>query len=254
MNNTVLKSEIKDQVLYLTLNHPSTNTLTLDIMSQFEQIFSDFDLVSDAMPRLIIIRSALHNCFSYGVDPKSFLASDMDGRREIFQTLGKMVYAMQRTGIPVLSVVNGPAFAGGAVLALLADFVFVHESKGVIAFSEPKVNLPIPGFLQRLISRKMHGDAALKAWLMGKNFTANQLIHLGAISESYESEEDLQVKLDSYISKVKRLNGKVLRYSLLESKQELHDEFQFFQDRFDKFAEFLTDEYLGAALKHLKGD
>lgn len=247
--------QITDQGVFtsIALNQPPMNCLTSDFMQEIMATLGDLQRRPAASkPRVIILRSAISGVFSYGMDPQYFLKSNMDGRKRLFQVLAEMLDAFYRLGIPVVADISGPALAGGAVLALIADFTTIGKETGKISFSETKVGLPVPPIVQDLVRYKVNPSACLDVFLIGKNYDADAALRIGMVNHVHSNDQERDQFIKDICSRFERLAPEVVARTLLDAKSHLlAGKAEFLRSMESQFVPFLSDEFLGKGLKAL---
>lgn len=242
--------EIHNGVAKILLNHPKNNTLTIELMEGLISIINNMSSAPTGVrPKVIILGSALADQFSQGIDPMAIINGNMDDRKKIFMTLGDLVEAFWYSYIPIIVDVNGPAIAGGAVLALLGDFIVMDVQKSKICFSEVKVGLPVPGFVQRLVQKKTSPAYWTEILLLGKNVDAVEAMRIGIANGIYATPEERTALITQYVGKITRLAPAVLSETLRQSRQSELVWLKVFRDDMASFSLFLTDDFVVGALK-----
>jgi enoyl-CoA hydratase/carnithine racemase len=181
------------------------------------------------------------------LDPQAILRADLRGRLGVFQALGDLVEAFWFGGVPLVCDISGPAVAGGAVLAALADFAVI-DAKAKICFSEVKVGLPLPGFIQRLIRSKVNAAAWNEVMLLGKNVDAAEALSIGFANAVYTTPSERDELLGGLVGRIGRVAPAVLAQTLKAARADDRRLFDAFRAEQGDFLEFLTDEYLGKGL------
>jgi enoyl-CoA hydratase/carnithine racemase len=234
-------------------NHSPSNCLTPDIMEDLIGILSTLKLRDHSeRPRAVVFRSGLNGVFSHGMDPKYFVMSDLEERKRIFVSLAHLMEAFYKFGIPVIADINGPALAGGAVLALLADFATISASSGKICFSETKVGLPVPEVIQDLIRFKVSASACLEAVVLGKNYDAASAFGVGMVNHVYHNDAERDQYINDMCARFARVSPEVIAATINDSKRwMLAGKEKFLDSMDDVFVPFLTDQFLGKGLKAL---
>jgi enoyl-CoA hydratase/carnithine racemase len=242
--------EVQDGVAKILLNNPANNTLTIELMEGLSAVVRNMAAApAGVRPRVIILGSAVRGQFSQGIDPAAVVKGDLAYRKKIFLTLGDLVESLWFSYIPVIADVNGPAIAGGAVLAMLADFILMDTSASKICFSEVKVGLPVPGFVQRLVQVKTSPANWTELILLGKNINATDAQRMGIANGTYRDDEERQTHLNQYVSKILRLSPAVLAETLRQTRMGEQKHLEMFRADIGSFAQFLADEFCGNALK-----
>jgi cyclohexa-1,5-dienecarbonyl-CoA hydratase len=131
-------------------------------------------------------------------------------QRRVFQLLdafhGAFV-AMLDTSKPLLVVVNGPAFGGGAELAALADLVIATPRA---RFAQPEIKLGVfPPLAAAVLPYILGPKQALELVLTGETITAERARDIGLVNWLVP-EDELQKKVDDVIAKVTAQSGPVL--------------------------------------------
>jgi enoyl-CoA hydratase/carnithine racemase len=248
--------EMSGPVARLVLKNAPLNTLDVPSMQEMTADLRRLTVLPAAeRPRALVITSGVAGQFSQGVDPQAVLATDVYGRKQIFVALGDLVEALWFSLIPILADVSGPALAGGAVLATLADFALIDSHAGKICFSEVKVGLPLPLFVQRLIMRKTNPSSWNEVMLLGKNVDAPEAVRIGMANAAYGSQEERAELTTSFLGRITRLPPAALTETLRQSRAAERELLRSFKADLGAFADFLTDDYLGKGLRAvLKGE
>lgn len=242
--------ERQGPVARVVLKNPPLNTLDVPLMNELAVAFKALAAEPvDKRPRAILLGSGTSGHFSSGIDPRAVLEADVYGRKNVFLALGALVEAIWFCHIPVVCDINGPALAGGAVLATLGDFALIDGNAGKICFSEVKVGLPVPYFVQRLIMSKTNPSAWNEIILLGKNIDANEALRLGFANAVYSSETEREEAVASLVGRIVRLPPAVLSHTLHEKRSPERAWLAEFHGGLAAFSDFLTDDFLGKGLK-----
>jgi enoyl-CoA hydratase len=238
-------------VLRIDLDSPPANVLTVPLMNRLGSVVSAASFEPwGTRPRALVLGSAVSGQFSQGIDPKAVVAANVDGRRGIFMALADVVEALWCSYIPLVIDVSGPAIAGGAVLASLADFALIDAAAGKFCWSEPKVGLPLPGFAQWLGARKLAPGSRSDVLLLGKNLDAAESVRLGLAQTAYGNAAERDAALTLLLGKITRLSPEALAQSLKEDRQTGEGRELLCRFRTDvvAFTDFLTDAAVSRGL------
>jgi len=242
--------EHQDGIAKIHLNHPKHNTLTIDLLTGLTGVINNMSAAPCGVrPRVIVIGSAVDSQFSQGIDPLEIVNGSMEDRKKIFLALGDLVEAVWYSYIPVIVDVSGPAIAGGAVIALLGDFMVMDVDRAKVCFSEVKVGLPVPGFIQRLVQVKTSPANWTEILLLGRNYNATDSLKIGLANALYRDTAERDDLIMQYIGKITRLSPAVLAESLRQARMGERWLLDAFRQDMASFSRFLTDEFLGSALK-----
>lgn len=237
-------------VARLSLNFPPFNTLDVPRMKGLAAEARKLAAATGAArPRAVVLASDVPGQFSHGVDPKAILSTDVEGRKQVFLALGDLVEALWFMHIPLIADVSGPAFAGGAVLATLADFAIIDQAHGKICYSEVKVGLPLPYFVQRLVHRKVNPASWNDVLLVGRNVDAAEACRIGFAQASYATTGERDEALGQIVGRVTRLPPEALTETLRQNRAPERPLLRQFRENLAEFADFLTEDFLEKGLK-----
>ena len=235
-------------LMHVTLSNPPANLLGLQELTILKEIFESCGSL-DSGVRAICIKSSLPKTFCLGLDPVELMPLSPGDRLARFQMLAHMSKAALYCGRPIVCEVNGPALAGGAVLAALADFRYFSEQDGKFCFSEAKVYLPVPQFVQALVKRTVKFTSIFETLALAKNYDARAALDVGFANELFANPEDGKAKTNELIAKITRIDPQVLQATLREGNKSLINTIDDFLKDPGGFRSFLTDEFFGKGLK-----
>lgn len=185
----------------LTLDRPEHNLLNermlTELASGIELLGSESDI------KLIVLDSAA-KAFCGGIELGEYT------RRRVFEMLDafhRAFTAMLDTAKPLLVVVNGPAFGGGAELAALGDLVVATPRAH---FAQPEIKLGVFPPLGAVILPYVIGPKlALELVLTGETISAERALDIGLVNRVV-SEEQLEKTVNELIAQVTSQSGPVL--------------------------------------------
>jgi cyclohexa-1,5-dienecarbonyl-CoA hydratase len=189
------------EVAYLTLDRPEHNLLNERMLAEIAAGISSLGERSEI--KLIVLDSAA-KAFCGGIELGEYT------QRRVFQLLDAFhsaFSAMLDTSKPVLVVVNGPAYGGGAELAALGDLVIATPKA---RFAQPEIKLGVFPPLAAVILPYIVGPKlALELVLTGETLTAERARDLGLVNWVV-SQDQLADKVNDVIAKVTAQSGPVL--------------------------------------------
>jgi cyclohexa-1,5-dienecarbonyl-CoA hydratase len=196
-----VKYRREGEVARLTLDRPEHNLLNERMLAELGAGISCLGEQADI--KLIVLDSA-SKAFCGGIELGEYT------QRRVFQLLDAFhntFTAMLDTSKPVLVVVNGPAFGGGAELAALGDLVIAtHRAR----FAQPEIKLGVfPPLAAAILPSIVGPKLALELVLTGETMTAERARELGLVNWVV-SQDELQAKVDDVIAKVTAQSGPVL--------------------------------------------
>ena len=196
-----VKFRQEGEVGRLTLDRPEHNLLNERMLA--ELAVGVMTLGERSEVKLVILDSAA-KAFCGGIELGEYT------QRRVFQLLDAFhgtFSAMLDTSKPLLVVVNGPAFGGGAELAALGDLVLATPRA---RFSQPEIKLGVfPPLAAVVLPYILGPKLALELVLTGETLTAERAREVGLVNWLVP-ETELQNKMDEIVAKVTAQSGPVL--------------------------------------------
>ena len=196
-----VKVKIDAEVARITLDRPDHNLLNERMLAELAAAINT--LGERSQIKLMILDSA-GKTFCGGIELGEYT------QRRVFQLLDAFhgaFSAMLDTSKPVLVVVNGPAYGGGAELAALGDLVIATPKA---RFAQPEIKLGVfPPLAAAILPYILGPKLALELVLTGEVMTAERARELGLVNWLVP-EAELQKKVDELIAKVTAQSGPVL--------------------------------------------
>ena len=246
MNDTITVTH-EGMVSTVTYTNPLFNLLDVEVMDGLVAAHREAD--AHPQTRVIMTRSGIEGMFCNGLNPLLVLESDLNGRIAFFDAVGRMVHGLYSLKKPHIAVLNGPAMAGGAVLAITADFRYMDQERGALCFAESKVGVPVPEGLAAVIAAVCLPSMLREVVLLGKNLKPEQALAAGLV-DGLADAAGLDALVDTQVARLARLSPGVLaatkaalRAPVLAGTSILA------QESGREFAPFLGDAYLGEGLR-----
>ncbi len=196
-----VKVSIEGEVARLTLNRPEHNLLNERMLAELAAGIGTLGERRDI--KLLVLDSAA-KAFCGGIELGEYT------QRRVFQMLDAFhgaFTAMLDTSKPLLVIVNGPAFGGGAELAALGDLVIATPR---VRFAQPEIKLGVfPPLAAAILPYLLGPKHALELVLTGETISAERARELGLVNWLVP-EDELQKKTDEVIAKVTAQSGPVL--------------------------------------------
>jgi enoyl-CoA hydratase len=165
-----------DGVALVKLNRAEKrNALSIALRTQLADALDA--LAADEAVNCVVLTGA-GSAFSSGMDVTEF-GGDAANRRSLFESSERLFGTVARCPVPILAAVNGPALAGGFVLALLCD---VRLAGLRAQFGFPEVGRYIPPSYAAARAALAPGVAR---WLCltGRIVDAGQAMRFGIVAE-----------------------------------------------------------------------
>jgi cyclohexa-1,5-dienecarbonyl-CoA hydratase len=188
-------------VARLTLNRPEHNLLNERMLIELAAGIESLEDHGEV--KLIVLDSAC-KAFSGGIELAEYT------QRRVFQMLDafhRAFAAMLETGKPILVVVNGPAFGGGAELAALGDLVVATPRA---RFAQPEIKLGVfPPLAAVILPYVIGPKLALELVVTGEAITAEKARDLGLVNRLVP-EDQLDKTVNELIAQVTTQSSAVL--------------------------------------------
>jgi len=196
-----VKFRVDGEVARLTLDRPEHNLLNERMLAE---VAAGINTLGERRDIKLIILDSAGKTFSGGIELGEYT------QRRVFQLLDAFhgaFSAMLDTSKPVLVVVNGPAYGGGAELAALGDLVIATPKA---RFAQPEIKLGVfPPLAAAILPYILGPKLALELVLTGEVMTAERARELGLVNWLVP-EAELPKKVDELIAKVTAQSGPVL--------------------------------------------
>jgi cyclohexa-1,5-dienecarbonyl-CoA hydratase len=196
-----VKYRIEGEVARLTLDRPEHNLLNERMLAEVAAGVNSIGSRSDV--KMIVLDSAA-KAFCGGIELGEYT------QRRVFQLVEAFhntFLAMLDTSKPLLVVVNGPAFGGGAELAALGDLVIATPKA---KFAQPEIKLGVfPPLAAAILPNILGLKLASELVMMGETISAERACEFGLVNWLVP-ENELQKKVDEVIDKVTAQSGPVL--------------------------------------------
>jgi methylglutaconyl-CoA hydratase len=201
---SALRIERDGDLLRVTLARPETrNAFDAALISALAEAFVDV-----GRARAVVLAGDGPS-FCAGADVEWMRASadlSHDENLADANALRRMLNAIDTCPAPVIAVVQGHAFGGGAGLVAASDIVIAHE-RAVFAFSEVKLGI-IPAVISPYALRKIGESAARRYFLTGERFDADTALRIGLV---HEVTQDPDTTLAGLLSELRSAGPRAAR-------------------------------------------
>ncbi len=200
-SNSILLTENRDNITYLTLNRPSVlnalnRSLLLEIKSELEKIKEDPEV------RAVAISGAGNKAFSAGADIEYLNQASPLQVRELARLAVSIAHLIENLGKISIALINGFALGGGLELA---ESCMLRVAVNSAKLGHPEVRIgAVAGWggttrLPRLIGK----SRAVELLLTGKMIDAGEALNLGLVNRVVEPEH-LQIEGEKLLQEVLR--------------------------------------------------
>jgi len=175
-----LLTEIKDNILYITINRPKNlNALNIKTIVEIDEVFEEY-MYNDEVKGVIITGSG-EKSFVAGADISEFADFSPEQGKTMSENGHDTLDKIENYPKPVIAAVNGYALGGGCELAMACHLRVASDNA---IFGQPEVNLGIiPGYggTQRMIELIGKGKA-IELLMTGDSINASLAQELGLIN------------------------------------------------------------------------
>jgi len=194
-------SEVKNQILYVTINREEKlNALNKATLSELGDVIAFASSSSEV--RAVLLTGAGEKAFVAGADISEFSGFDTKQGEDLARTGQQSVFnAIENCTKPVVAAINGFALGGGLELALACH---LRIASGQAKLGLPEVTLGlIPGYggTQRL-SRLVGKGKAMEMILTADMITADEALKIGLVNHVVPQEE-LIGKAEEILNKIR---------------------------------------------------
>src|ERR1022692_4276703 len=196
-----VKVRIEGEVARLTLDRPDHNLLNERMLCE---LAAGINILGEQSNIKLVILDSAAKAFCGGIELGEYT------QRRVFQLLDAFhlaFSAMLDTAKPLLVVVNGPAYGGGAELAALGDLVIATPKA---KFAQPEIKLGVfPPLAAAVLPYILGPKQALELVLTGETMSAERALEVGLVNWLVP-ETELQQKISEVSAKVTAQSAPVL--------------------------------------------
>src|SRR5450755_3612234 len=196
-----IKLRVEGEVGHLTLDRPDHNLLNERMLCE---LAAGINILGEQPNIKLVILDSAAKAFCGGIELGEYT------QRRVFQLLDAFhlaFSAMLDTAKPLLVVVNGPAYGGGAELAALGDLVIATPKA---KFAQPEIKLGVfPPLAAAVLPYILGPKQALELVLTGESMSTERARELGLVNWLV-AEADLQGKVAEVSAKVTAQSAPVL--------------------------------------------
>ena len=180
-NNQFISYCIQDKIATVTVKNPPVNTLSKELMEEFDRTLNELLRVVEAGDlRAMILTADGEKAFIAGADINVFKNMNPKEGRDLTYSYQRVATAIARFPVPVIAALNGFALGGGCEIALACDIRLAVDS-AFFGFPEVKLGiLPGMGGTQRL-PRTIGIGKAKELLFTGNHIPADEALRIGLI-------------------------------------------------------------------------
>lgn len=205
-----VKTEIHDRIGYIILDRPDKrNALNSDFVNEIKQAIHEHE--SNVVTRAIVLRSS-GEAFCAGADLaylQQLQSFSYEENLEDSKNLAKLFNLIYQNSKPVVSLVKGPALAGGCGLATICDMCYATPDS-TFGYTESLIGF-VPAIVLVFLRKKVGESLSKKMVFTGEIFKAEKALKYGLITEINEPDIIDEHVHQSLVSMSKKSSGNSLK-------------------------------------------
>jgi len=170
-----IEYRLDEQVAVVTMKS-GENRFNTEFLEAFEGLLDEIEQRTEATS--LLVGSAHEKIWSNGLDLEwlqSESARDPDAAARISQRLMRFLRRLLTYPLITIAVINGHAFAGGAIVACAFDFRFMRTDRGYFCFPGVDLGIAILPSMDAILKKALPTPMVLEAQLTGRRYTAPEL-------------------------------------------------------------------------------
>ena len=210
MSDAHLLAEVRDRVLYATLNRPEKhNALSLSLLADLRALFEIH--ADDETLLAAVLTGSGDKTFAAGGDLRELAAlRSADEAEQMARDAKAALNAIRTFPVPVIAALNGNTFGGAAELAVACDFR-VSAAHAKIGFVQGRLAVSTawgggPDLLQ-LLGRAR----GLRLMVTGEMVTSEAALGMGLFDKVADGDDSLSETVEEFLAPMRRQAPQVMR-------------------------------------------
>lgn len=193
-------SELRERIAYIVLNRPEKrNALNAQFVEELKQTITKAE--HDSEVRAIVLKSS-SEAFCAGADLaylQQLQGYSFDENLQDSKNLAALFKMMYGSSKPIISMINGPALAGGCGLATVCDMCF-STPESTFGYTEARIGF-IPAIVMVFLRKKVGETLAKNMLFTGEVFSADKAFEYGLLTEIVKADE-LETYVHEFVKKL----------------------------------------------------
>jgi len=212
-----IKTQFRDGLGTITLNHPPVNILNIAMMEEINDALDSWQGHKDLK---VVLFNAKGKCFSAGVDVGEHMGDTAPKMIEVFHG---MFRRMDGLGALTTASVYGSCLGGGCELAVFCDLIIASEGA---KFGQPEIQVGVfPPIAAQIMPRIIGRKAAAELIFSGKIISAAEALNMGLINRVVK-EDELEKETEAFLKPYIKLSSEVLRMTRKAMMAGLRDDLE----------------------------
>jgi enoyl-CoA hydratase len=198
---STIRVERNEDVAVLRLDKARGNAIDPALVEDLAGLLPE--LAADAGVRGVMLASAHPKLFCPGLDLVGLVELERPAMQRFMLRFSEAMGALYVLPKPVVAAVNGPAVAGGCILALTADWRVLKRG-APIGLNEVKVGVPLPWSIATFLRASVPPHSISRVALLGRNFADDDALRAGLADEIADAEgfeNACQARLQEFVEK-----------------------------------------------------
>ena len=209
-----VRVEFRGPAAFVILDRPPLNVLDLATIRELHDALAELSSRRDA--KVVVLRSALPDTFSAGVDVAAHAPDEVGAMLEAFHGVFRILDAMPQLSI---AAVDGRCLGGGCELAVFCDVVLATKRS---VFAQPEIDVGCFPPVAAVVLPRLIGRSAFEMILTGAPVAATEAAHIGLITRVVA---DLEAEVHRWTAALAAKSGAVLSIARRAVRQGGHDSF-----------------------------
>ncbi|KAJ8045219.1 Enoyl-CoA delta isomerase 1, mitochondrial [Holothuria leucospilota] len=173
--------EFDGSVAVVTMQKKPVNALCSNLYRELIKTIDDLE--SNENMRGMIITSAFPGVFSAGLDFNALLDATLDDIHKLNKDFHDLTLKLYGSRLITIAALNGHSMAGGALMAVTADYRVMAEGSYRIGLNETQIGLFLPSYLKQMVENVIGSKATARALQLSLVFTSAEACKLGLVEE-----------------------------------------------------------------------
>lgn len=205
-----------NDIFELRLARPPVNALNPELLMQLRDAI---DIAPREGARGLILSGA-PGIFSAGLDVPRLLSLPRDELEAAWRRFFEVCTQLARSPIPCVAAITGHSPAGGAVMALFADYRVMAAGDYRIGLNEVQVGLVVPECIQHALRRVVGAYRAERLMVSGSMIEAAEAARIGMVDELV-ALDDVVRRSHEWLSALLQLPGGAMRATRALARADL---------------------------------
>lgn len=203
-----LTTTIENKIATVEFEHPASNSFPRYLLDLLTREINKLSQNNDVL--VIVLRSKGTGAFCAGASFDELIAvSNQEEGLEFFSGFAHLINAMRKCSKIIIGRVHGKAVGGGVGIAAACDYTFATVNAD-IKLSELAIGIG-PFVIEPAVSRKIGKTAMSEMTLAAHEWKSAEWAHQkGLYSKVLENQEELDVQLNEFSSKLASYNPEAL--------------------------------------------